>query len=108
MTRILLLALLAGCGSEDDRPATWSYIHATIIVPNCTTSGCHSEFTQTYGYNFNSKEVAYETFHGLDTGVLNLLEGKSKTDYRMPPDQPLPQADIDLIARWIADGKQNN
>jgi hypothetical protein len=27
---------------------------------------------------------------------------------RMPPDNPLPQTDIQLIETWIADGAQDN
>ena len=27
---------------------------------------------------------------------------------RMPPDNPLPEADIRLIETWIADGAQND
>jgi hypothetical protein len=110
--RLLLLVGLVGlsaCASDvDDRPATWSYIHPAIVVPNCATSGCHSSLTMTFGYDFENKDTARDLFirsvpvpaifegtYVLDTGVYQ---------YQMPPDQPLPQADIDLISRWLNAG----
>ena len=103
---LLLLIGLAACGSDvDDRPVTWSYIHPAIIVPNCATSGCHSALTMTFGYNFEDKEGARDVFI-QDVQAPALFLGTFKQDngvyqYQMPPDQPLPQADIDLISRWL-------
>lgn len=36
--------------------------------------------------------------------LLNWLRGSEGVPTRMPPDQPLPAADIALIEKWIADG----
>ena len=36
------------------------------------------------------------------SALIPLLEGDERT--RMPPDAPLPQADTDLVRRWIEEG----
>ena len=33
----------------DDRPASWTYVHAAVIAPNCATSNCHSDLAATAG-----------------------------------------------------------
>jgi len=111
MMRILpLLALAAACGSSDicsERPVTFSYIYNAIIVPNCATSGCHSQLSQAGAagslegipQNFNNFNIAYSSL-GHESDFLTLVKGASNADYRMPPDQPLPKADIDLIQCW--------
>jgi hypothetical protein len=106
----LALLALAACGAEmDDRPARWSYIYPAIIVPNCATSGCHSALTQTAGINFSDKELARGAANGYLNGGALLRGTATKADgsqeYRMPPDQPLPDADIELIDRWFAAGE---
>ena len=119
--RYLPLLLLVACGSDDvcrDRPVSWAYIHAAIIVPNCATSGCHAALTQAGGgfllnspINLQDRERAYDTLRGI-SGAIDLLrrgalKGPNDTgtdDYRMPPDQPLPNADIDLIQCWVDSG----
>jgi hypothetical protein len=115
MTRVsllcsLLAAAASGCGSDvDDRPVSWSYIHAAIVIPNCATAGCHSELTKTIGFNFSDKADAWTTFMpdaGYD--ILGRLRGQVRLGLRMPPDQPLPNADIDLIAAWLAIGGPYN
>ncbi len=97
---------LLGCGAEvDERPASWSYIHAAIIVPNCATSACHSTLSKTKGVDLEDHASAYRAFH--DSGnnlndIGRLLRGQVNGYYRMPPDQPLPEADIELVERWLA------
>ena len=108
---------LSGCGGElDDRPASFAYLHAAIIAPNCTSVGCHSKFTASGGLRLETLEDAY---FGLVIGnivvpgrpvasrLLYLLRGE-EVPRRMPPDQALPNADIDLIERWILEGAQRN
>ncbi|HET6611252.1 MAG TPA: hypothetical protein VFG83_04655 [Kofleriaceae bacterium] len=124
----LALVGLGACGGTDDRPATWSYVHAAIIAPNCTTSACHSELSKTAGLNFETPESAYIFLTGRvcdgTTGVeppprnfvTPFRPAESKLMYlllgteleTMPPDVPLPEADIDLIERWILEGAQCN
>ncbi len=99
------LALL-GCGAEvDERPASWSYIHAAIIVPNCATSSCHSALARNKGLSFQDRDEARDNFIGWPVDPSLLRVGLI---FRMPPDQPLPEADIQLIERWIAAGRPDN
>jgi hypothetical protein len=117
-------AALGACG-EDDRPASWSYIHAAIIAPNCTTSSCHTQENDLAGVQLQSADTAYSILVGQACDVNNppgpadrnyvaagqpershlmyLLIGE-EAKLQMPPDRPLPGGDIDLIERWILEG----
>lgn len=106
------LLIAAACADgPDERPATWPYIHATIVRPACATAGCHSELTSNAELELEDREEAL--FNLVDIGVIiagepdeselmRLLRGDD--DVRMPPDEPLPPADIELVERWILDG----
>lgn len=127
----LALALLAlplamstaACG-EDDRPNNWTYVHAAIIVPNCTTSSCHGEFNAQAGVRLADRENAYNILVGRtcnenpdnstdgnfvipgepeNSRLMYLLIGDNVTR-SMPPDRLLPDPDINLIERWILAG----
>lgn len=106
-TRALSLFLLVGtaaCGSDvDDRPVSWAYIHPAIILPNCARAACHSSLTRTKTVDLEDSAKARETMKG--DNIVPLLEGTQKLDsgeyeFRMPPDQPLPKKDIELIDQW--------
>lgn len=125
-----LVALLAmsACG-EDDRPATWTYIHAAIIEPSCTTSSCHNQRTAQAGLRLHDREGAYTILVGqaceggevpgeaprnfVDPGspersrLMHLLLGMN-VRLAMPPDRPLPDPDIELIEQWILEGARCN
>jgi hypothetical protein len=103
----------AGCGEEiDPRPASWSYIHPAIVVPNCATIGCHSDTSEQKNLNLESEDEALDD---LNEGRL-VIPGDPSTSplilqlqgvggrLRMPPDAPLPEADVALIQKWIAEG----
>jgi hypothetical protein len=109
--------LAVGCGgSTDDRPAQWSFISATITEPSCATVNCHSAITAQGHVDLSSREIGYETLVKNSGGMsyyvypgypqysslITLLEAVGTT--RMPPDNPLPTADIALIEKWISDG----
>jgi hypothetical protein len=105
-------AALVGCGSAtDDRPARWSFISATITEPMCATVNCHSAIAQRAHVDLHDRASGYRDLVGRgfvtlgdQTGsspVLFLMNGQGSQ--RMPPDAPLPQADITLIQRWIAE-----
>lgn len=106
----LLLPCVLSCSEPADRPASWDYIHPAVIVPSCVTASCHSSLTQRAGINLEDKDAAYRTLIDLqyvvpgDTGsaLLFLLEGDERT--LMPPNAPLPEADVELIRQWILDG----
>ena len=122
--------LLSGCGSADDqRPAQWSYIYPAIIEPSCATASCHSDFTRRAGVNFGFSDEAYFQLtqrHFVvqcaappatpdpgclaraveDSEVMHLMRAEGAS--RMPPDFPLPDADIQLIGAWIANNALNN
>jgi hypothetical protein len=124
-----LIAAAAGCGSdEDDRPATFSYVYATVLEPNCTTVNCHSSYNATQGLELDDLEKAYQSLIGrtcaqgpdpdvppvyIDPGdpdgsQLKYLLTGDNVNVRMPPDTPLPEADIALVERWIAAGAECN
>lgn len=124
MCALALLGAVA-CG-EDDRPPTWSYVHAAIIVPNCTTSSCHNSFVAPAGVVLQDREGAYTILLGRTceseqpdeaapdgnlvvpgspetSRLMHLLIGDN-VRRAMPPDRPLPDPDIDLIEQWIING----
>jgi hypothetical protein len=123
-----LVACFAGCGGVDNRPARWSYIAPAIIEPNCATVSCHSSVAQRAGVILDTTQTAYKTLTSrhfvvvcpnnpdagmtcqnvaaADSEILTLLRGQGSQ--RMPPDQALPEVDIQLIQTWIANGAQNN
>ena len=114
----------AGCETVDDRPATWSYLHPAVLEPACATAGCHSQQAARAGVDLSTRTGAYTVLTGRICGapprpgdppgnfvfagapehskLLYLLRGE---DVRvMPPEQPLPDAEIALVERWILDG----
>jgi hypothetical protein len=112
MRRVFILAAcMVGCaGSPGDRPADWSYVHAAIISPNCATSSCHSERAATAGVVLDDPDTSYRVLldrqyvipGDTSSTLLLLLDGDERQ--RMPPDAPLPAADIALVRTWIEDG----
>jgi hypothetical protein len=104
---LILLALAVGvaaCGEEvDDRPASFQYIATYILAPSCGTVSCHSETTAIKGLEFDSLDGAWEAVNSGD--IVPLLRGDP---FQMPPDQPLPEVDIQLIERWLANGGTRN
>lgn len=112
---VALAAAAGGCGSEtDDRPAKWSYIAATIVEPTCATASCHSEFVQRAGVDLSARNIGYTILTQRNfvipgnpdaSALITLLHGRGSI--RMPPDFPLPNDDIALIARWITEGATN-
>jgi hypothetical protein len=117
--RLVLLAAataLLGCGGADDnRPATWSFISATIVEPSCATVNCHSEVAQRAGVDLHDRATGYTNLTSRNfvvptnwnsSALQYLLQGQGAL--RMPPDAPLPQVDIDLIERWVTMGALND
>jgi hypothetical protein len=102
----------AGCGSQDEeRPATWNYIATAIIEPNCATANCHSNLAQRSGVQLDRENRAYHALvdrffvipgDPANSALMYLLNGEGTR--RMPPDFPLADQDIALIAQWIKNG----
>ncbi len=108
---LVLLAGVAACAGDPlERPATWSYLHPAVVAPSCATSSCHSALVETAGIALDDRDGSYDQLIDRSfvvpgdpaSALLPLLEGDERS--RMPPDAPLPQADIDLIRVWIEAG----
>jgi hypothetical protein len=121
---VALCAAVSGCESAADRPADWPYIHAAILEPSCATSGCHSALSAQAALNLSTSDGAYAILTGRVCGapplagdaignfvrpghpessrLMYLLRGVQTTV--MPPDVPLPDAEIAVIERWILEG----
>jgi hypothetical protein len=121
--RVFLFAAVAtallGCGSAtDERPAKWSFISATITEPSCATVNCHSELARRGGVDLHDRATGYNSLktYGFATPidaadpttapVIHLM--RAQGSMRMPPDQPQPEDDIRLIAKWIGAGANND
>ena len=121
-----VVSLFAGCGNAtDDRPATWSYVSTAILQPNCATANCHSALAQRASVDLSTRAAGYHSLvdrHFVITPaavpsltddqrversqVINLMHAQG--NLRMPPDMPLPETDIQLVASWIRAGAMND
>jgi hypothetical protein len=114
---VLAVAALAACTTTDDRAANWATISTTIFEPSCGTAGCHSQLSQVAGVILDSRDTGCRTLvtNPPDTygsfvtpgdpdhsQLMYLLRGDEIR--RMPPDGPLPDADVALVAAWITNG----
>jgi hypothetical protein len=125
MHRFLLIALCASaCGSAtDDRPATLDYITEAILIPTCANAECHSSFTREVNDRFDTVSAtrysivanvlvplpestidpaASLLIRALTVGAPSILS--PGTTVRMPYDAPIPDADIALMEKWMAEG----
>ena len=123
---LALMAVMAACQSEDDRPASYGYIFTTILAPNCATSGCHSEFGDVQDIRLDDYDEAYRILAGGDCDpdqdppggrlvlpgqpdaslLINAMRGL--LELNMPPDRPLPEKDIELVEQWVMEGAKCN
>jgi hypothetical protein len=125
----LALAVASGGCGEDDRPASFEYIHTAILAPSCATVSCHTGAVSQAGIRLDTVESAYTMLVGrpcegddldetatrnfVDPGhpersrLMYLLHGE-EVRRAMPPDRLLPEPDIELIERWILEGASCN
>ena len=129
MYRLALITLTcalaaSACGSAtDDRPPTLDFITETILAPSCASAECHSAFKREVGDQFDTPAAARLSIvanrlalvsdqedpassflvRSLTVGNPSILDPGSG-DVRMPYDEPLPDADVELIKRWISEG----
>jgi hypothetical protein len=106
---------LVGCGGTENRAPTWTYISTAIIEPSCATESCHSRNVARAGVDLSDRATAYDTLvnrHFVIPGNSAISEApalmRAKGVRRMPPDFPLPEADIKLFEAWIDMGAMNN
>jgi hypothetical protein len=106
---ILLAGAAAGCIDPDDRPAKLSFIQPEILEPSCATANCHSATVARNGIDLSTIDGACLSLTEVSNygTVSAFLEGHGPSvDYpQMPPDVPLPHADIRLIETWLYDAQ---
>jgi hypothetical protein len=115
------VAMGMGCGgTQEDRQPQWSFISPVVIEPACATVNCHSAITHQGGVDLSNSTIGYQTLVQNSNGMtyyvypgypqysslITLLNATGSI--RMPPDNPLPQADIQLISDWIQQGAKDN
>lgn len=107
--------MVAACGTDPDtRPQTADYIIEAILVPYCGRGACHSTNTAAHDLIFDTIDGALAAMSRNERGQRLVVANDPDhsrlytvlVDSRrvMPPDIPMPTADIDLIRAWIADG----
>jgi hypothetical protein len=127
-----LTAAVTGCGkSTDDRPPTWTFVSTAILEPSCATANCHSAIAQRASVDLSTRAAGYHSLvdrHFVITPeavagdggaelltdderversqIINLMHAQGSL--RMPPDMPLPETDIQLVASWIHAGAKND
>jgi len=126
--RCLVVAAIAlsafGCDTAADRPSAWPYVHAAVLRPGCATAACHSKLGSQAGVDLSTPDAAYTLLTGRVCGAPELpgspagnliLPGhpeSSRLVYLlrgeggpiMPPDVPLPDAEIEIVEQWILEG----
>jgi len=107
-TGALLAALLAACGTTDDRPQTFEYITLEVLAPACGTVACHSSSSRVAGYELDTLAGARTSLQRLVTrgqpDASRLYDVLAGTGKLMPPDAPIADPDIELIRSWIVAG----
>lgn len=117
-----VLAGLGACVDADDRPASWSYLHAAIVAPSCATAGCHAASNAAASLDLSTAPRAYRALTGVACGepppagrwvvpfdpaaspLPGVLRGRGVP--LMPPDAPLATPELDLVDRWILEGAE--
>lgn len=92
----------AGCDTSDTK---FSSTIQEIFVANCALSGCHSATSQQSGLNLSS----YADIAAIaNDGRLEARITSNDMSFVMPPNNRLPQCEIDKILKWTSNGAQNN
>lgn len=81
-----------------------------IINANCAYSGCHAGSNPAEGIHLGTYAGVMELVYPNQPGESELYEviTEDDEDDMMPPNGPLPQAQIQLIYQWIANGAPEN
>lgn len=85
-----------------------------IFISNCAVGGCHDAITRQDGVNLTTYASIMSTgdvrpFRPDNSEIWEKITDTDPSD-RMPPPprNPLPQAQRDIIFKWIMQGAQNN
>ncbi len=96
----------------------WSNVYARTLEPTCGTGGstCHSAEGAQGGFAVGDEQSTWEHLLGRDGGsapvvagdpecspIVRLLRSTDSSE-QMPPGDPLSEAEICAVQRWIADG----
>ncbi|MCH9695629.1 MAG: Ig-like domain-containing protein [Gammaproteobacteria bacterium] len=99
----------------------FSEIQANLIVPNCTTTGCHFgagapqglrlDDANSYGSLVGVSSLEVSSLLRVAPGdpdnsyLIQKLEGSASVGAQMPLNAPpMAQSDIDVIRQWVSDG----
>jgi hypothetical protein len=127
LTRALAVAVAlasGACSTAEDRSTDWDYVHTAILRPSCATAMCHSKLGSQAGLDLSTPEAGYVALtgrvcnspdlpgeptgnlvvpgHPATSQLVRILRGDGGRI--MPPDLPLPDAEIVVIENWILDG----
>ena len=104
-----------------NRNVSFSQDISPIFQSSCATSGCHDSGTQVNGVNLSTYVDAMNSVGNQygenvinegnpdESPLVDKIEPNPQIEQRMPYQRdPLPQADIDSIRAWIADGAPDN
>lgn len=105
--------------ADDASPPSWRLVSAAVTKPSCGTAACHSSLTRRAGVVLDSAEAGYASLvlaqpepfvrpGDPDGSKLMFLLAGAEVPRTMPPDAPLPGADVDLVLRWICAGAEDD
>ncbi|HVV82129.1 MAG TPA: c-type cytochrome domain-containing protein [Kofleriaceae bacterium] len=104
---------------DDPSPPSWSRVSAAVMRPSCGTVACHSAVARRADLVLDSEEAGYASLVDADpepfvragdpghSELMYLLAGVDVARM-MPPDAPLPEADVELVKRWICAGAEDD
>jgi hypothetical protein len=115
---VVVTLVMIGCAAgPQPQPLTADYIIEAILVPYCGRGGCHSTDTAAHRLIFDTIDGSLAAFKTSDNkrgklvDTINYNPDKSRlytvlrdSSRIMPPDVPVPDADVELIRAWIAAG----
>lgn len=127
---VIVLVVLAGCierrdalpaveCAEDASPPTWTRVSVAVMQPSCGTVACHSAVARRAGVVLDSRDAGYASL--VDVGEEPFVRPGAPAESRlmyllagvdvgrmMPPEAPLPDGEIELVARWICAGAEDD
>ena len=105
--------------ADDPAPPTWTRVSVAVMQPACGTVACHSALARRAGVVLDSRAAGYASLveaepepfvqpgAPADSRLMYLLTGAAVARM-MPPEAPLPAAELELVARWICAGAEDD